>query len=734
MATETDSMDFKVGELLKEVQLDPSATKAIDPIVSSIVEAINNIPNQEVISEYASGFVRDLRVPSNKVNFTFKSPECIRIGGSYSFGCIAKSDLNIDLFIRMPKECFREKDYLNHKYHARRALYLCVIEKTLKSSPLVRKIEWRAFQNVARKPVLHLYPVVKYAELSEFYIRIIPTATSLFTASRLSILRNNVRAFTQGETSRATPYYNSSILEDMFMEENSDFVKKTFNNWKILGDALLLLKVWARNRSSIYTHDCLNGYLISIILSFLASGPGEKHVNKSMKVMQIFCATLKFLSSNLWEKGLSLRPLGQSMLSKEEKIHYLKSFPVVLYDATGHTNLLFRMTKTSFLDLQDEAAWTINCFEKFRGGGFEEIFLTKADLASKFDTCLRINLKGNAKVSSSDFCLDDERWRFVEKDVQSVLQQGLSDRAILVRVTWRNTPSNWNINEGFEKFGEEPMFAGLLLSSYEKCFRIVDIGPHTENNEEVAKYRKFWGEKAELRRFRDGTIAESTVWECSPWQRHLIVEKIIKYVLCKHFLLSHEDILIAVDQLDFCLHLGGKDPISYSTSILEAFEALSKRLRLLEDIPLRISSVQPLDPAFRHTAVFPPEPHPLFYKKGITEKMPKLASRCIQPLKVMIQLEGSGNWPLDAEVIERTKAAFLLKICGSLQDRWGMHSSATEYDFNVLMDGYAFSLKILHERSLNLLRKGTKYRNRPMTLGKSSVIYSFIIDTLFLTP
>lgn len=115
-------------------------------------------------------------------------------------------------------------------------------------------------------------------------------------------------------------------------------------------------------------------------------------------------------------------------------------------------------------------------------------------------------------VNSFDFCLDDERWGLVEKHVQSVLQQGLSDRAKLVRVIWRSAPSNWNIDEvqyvcylsrfkvsqvlnlsdedalsmqGYETFGEEPMLVGLLLSSEEKCFRVVDIGPHAENKEEV---------------------------------------------------------------------------------------------------------------------------------------------------------------------------------------------------------------------------------------------------------
>jgi hypothetical protein len=36
--------------------------------------------------------------------------------------------------------------------------------------------------------------------------------------------------------------------------------------------------------------------------------------------------------------------------------------------------------------------------------------------------------------------------------------------------------------------------------------------------------------------------------------------------------------------------------MSFSASLLGAFDILSKRLRLIEDIPLKVSSVQPLDP------------------------------------------------------------------------------------------------------------------------------------------
>lgn len=42
-------------------------------------------------------------------------------------------------------------------------------------------------------------------------------------------------------------------------------------------------------------HDCLSGYLISLILSYLAVGPGGNHITKSMSAMQIFRVTVKFM-------------------------------------------------------------------------------------------------------------------------------------------------------------------------------------------------------------------------------------------------------------------------------------------------------------------------------------------------------------------------------------------------------------------------------------------------------
>ncbi|KAJ1264900.1 hypothetical protein BS78_08G037300 [Paspalum vaginatum] len=704
MAAAESSIDRRLSALVEEARPRAAALRAAAEAAEAVAEVIKKVPQQQASPEAARGFVRDLGLEAEKLAFTFRPPEVVQLAGSFAAGAVARPDVSADLFVRLPKECFHEKDFLNHRYHAKRCLYLCVIEKSLRSSQLICKISWSTFQDEARKPVLHVYPA-EIADLPGFYVRIIPTASSLFNVSKLNVsTRNNVRAYMKDGINLPTPKYNCSILEDMFLEENSEFMSNTFADWKALQDALVLVKVWARQRTSIYTHDCLNGYLMSAILVFLTLDTGGSIITRSMTTRQIFRVVMNFLAtSKVWAKGLVIQSMKKRTITKEDIANFLKTFDVAICDVSGHLNVAFRMTKSAFLELQDEAACALSCLDKCRDGGFEELFMTKVDFGAKFDSCLRINLKENSKVTAISYCVDDESWRILEKDVHSLLQQGLTDRTKMIRVLWRSTPSEWKIMDGFSEFGSSPLLVGMMVSSLEKSFRLVDIGPNPENRDEAIKFRKFWGEKAELRRFKDGNIAESTVWESESWEKHTIIKRISDYVLMKHLSLQKDDLTHVVDQLDFCLLVDGQDPVSSSGALFEAFDTLSKQLRILDDVPLKISTVQPLDSAFRHTSVFPPEPHPLAYGKN-SQKLPNFATTCIRSLEVMIQLEGSGNWPLDPLAMEKTKSAFLLKIGESLEDR-GMFVSASEDEVNILTSGYSFLLKIFHERGLVLQKQ-----------------------------
>ncbi|KAI3726492.1 hypothetical protein L1987_66289 [Smallanthus sonchifolius] len=694
----TDTMNLKVAELMKEVTLDYSSTtnKTVDDAVFSIKECINKIPEDiQVTADLAPKFIRD--IGADKVEFKFKRPKSIQIGGSYSIQCVMKPDVNVDLYIRLPKECFHEKDFLNHRYHGKRCLYLCIIKKYLESSSVAQKVEWSFFQNEARKPILVVYPVVKSAGLPGLSVRLIPTAESRFNVQKLNIERNNLHVLSEG-VSEPTPVYNNSLLEDMFMEHAAEFVKNAFIGWKALQEALILLKVWARQRSSLHTYDSLNGYLISIIMAYLASESGKARLNKGMTVMQIVRITLDFIaSSKLWGSGIFFQPQGGSDMSKEERKKYVHYFPVVICDLSAHFNLVYRMTKGGLNELQAEAALALRCIDKCKEGGFVELFMTKIDFPAKFDYCMRLNLKGKTEVSAQGFCLDNECWRLYENKVHSLLTEGLGDRVKVVRMTWQNAKSTCSINDGLSVLDNEPLVVGISVSLPE-AFDQYTRGPFFGNKEEALKFRKFWGDVAELYQFKSGT-RECVFWECKPAKRYLIIKQVIEYVLKRHLSLTEDKIMHAVDQLDFSLVCDGGD-LASDESLLESFGTLSKRLRLLSDVPLGISSVQPLDSAFRHTSVFPPKPHPL---ANGTKAGNRIRSTCIQPMEVMIQLEGSGNWPMDDAAIEKTKAAFLLRIGECLQKDYGMKYCPSEEGVDVFLSGYVFRLKILHERGLDLL-------------------------------
>lgn len=56
----------------------------------------------------------------------------------------------------------------------------------------------------------------------------------------------------------------------------------------------------------------------------------------------------------------------------------------------------------------------------------------------------RLNLKGNNDFRDSGFCLNDECWRSYEQKVLGVIDQALKGRTKLIRVVWRNIPSDCN--------------------------------------------------------------------------------------------------------------------------------------------------------------------------------------------------------------------------------------------------------------------------------------------------
>ena len=72
-----------------------------------------------------------------------------------------------------------------------------------------------------------------------------------------------------------------------------------------------------------------------------------------------------------------------------------------------------------------------------------------------------------------------------------------------------------------------------------------------------------------------------------------------------------------------------------------AFQQLAKQLRSLS-LALGVVAVQPFGAAYRRTALFPPVPHPLAMADRQGLKDDDVIPRCLDPVEMLVQLEGSG--------------------------------------------------------------------------------------------
>jgi hypothetical protein len=102
------------------------------------------------------------------------------------------------------------------------------------------------------------------------------------------------------------------------------------------------MQAWARQRTSIYAHDSLNGYLISAVLAFLTIDSGGCIINRSMTTRDIFRIFMNFLGT-----------------SKQMKVYFEKILTNVYYiEAYLYSCSKFKVMGQGFGDSADEEAYS----------------------------------------------------------------------------------------------------------------------------------------------------------------------------------------------------------------------------------------------------------------------------------------------------------------------------------------------------------------------------------------
>jgi U3 small nucleolar RNA-associated protein 22 len=442
-----------------------------------------------------------------------------------------------------------------------------------------------------------------------------------------------------------------------------------------------------------------------------------------MRPIQLFRMTLLSFSKLLIKDGLRMQQASDlAAAASHQKPPLSRAWQtigqeVVFIDMSGWLNLAASMSAAALQQAQYAASNTAALLStSMNSEALDRLFLRRQPLAILYDSWFRIRLQPESNGVDGQFNTETLPWQDYDAKIEAIAKKGLRARAKLVRVIRRTAVLSQGDDTDFDtcfadgsKVHAGPDRGEVLLGvrlDPTMAYKTVDVGPAAEKKALAAEFRSFWGEKAELRRFQDGKIAESVVWDVSPAEVHGIVANIIRYVIHRHVSASARifEITTALDGALLRKGHTAEDDIIAERLINSATTQLGKRLRAMDDanLPLKVISAQPLSPVSRHAAVFPPLPHPLAGASTATVKE-SLADdgvipRCLEPIEILCKLEGTGKWPDDPTAYLKTKAAIGVQLAKALHSKHGLYAQAAEDYIDVLSDGFAFRLLLITER------------------------------------
>ncbi|KAH8741126.1 hypothetical protein FG386_001253 [Cryptosporidium ryanae] len=216
------------------------------------------------------------------------------------------------------------------------------------------------------------------------------------------------------------------------------------------------------------------------------------------------------------------------------------------------------------------------------------------------------------------------------------------------------------------------------------------------NTKESKIFKEFWGNKVDTRRFKDGTVLETVLWDSKSklkegFMSNMSVNfEIIDYVLNKYLPIIH------YDHNEKTLKNSGDNLVFYSLNtpfgyilpynknercIIEEFENFKKKIMNLKSMPLKIKSLTSSSSTLRFMEYYncinsceKSNLHEISNSENCNYNGTTTEISCV------IELEQSSNWPKTKDSINRIKTAFLLQIKQELSESHFINSDIIPND------------------------------------------------------
>ncbi|PNY24405.1 U3 small nucleolar RNA-associated protein 22 [Tolypocladium capitatum] len=700
---------LQTDELLKEAKLDyGKALKDVNGYLHSLkgivesIEAHEPLPvsssasraglvavaHQSQISEATSKLEKTHRIvvpypdpkPAKDAPYkvAYAKPSQCNVVGSYVSRTMVKTQpaFGIDMVVQMSKSLFQDKDYMNMRYFYRRAYYIAYIAahvrkelgdsmdlifECLNENPLlpVLVLRPRATDDKSTGAEANGKPCKKSSQKIEYSIRVVPCAPDeLFPWSKLTPTSRCNRSGDGDENksnSAATSFYNSTLNAERTFIPYLRVLAHAKTECPAFADACILGRIWLQQRGfggAISQGGFGHFEWAAVVALLLQMGGrnGQAALSTSLSSTELFKAVIQFLSTTDFNK----KPFAFGASKTDPKA--IRESGPVMFDPTRELNILFKMTSWSASLLQLYAKSTADLLADEAVGKFDPTFIVKTDVTPQvFDAIFEINSSDISSKFSNAADRSSATWKF-GLEAHRILKRAYGDRAQLVHI--RQQPrGSWLLSRASPDEASN-LLVGVIFEPAHMS-RQMEYGPPAEEPKEAAAFRQFWGDKAELRRFQDGSILECVEWTSKlPF---LICEEIARHALKRHLKILKDEFAACGSGLSSLISLSHFDKKAFDAS-RRAFSTLEHDIRNLEDLPLQIRQLSPISPLARYSSVQPPM---MGFHRG-----------SVEPMDVNVYFEASNRWPENLTAIQEAKIEFLLDIDRRMR---AAHENVTTY-------------------------------------------------------
>eukprot|EP00931_Biecheleriopsis_adriatica_P123157 TRINITY_DN9820_c0_g1_i2.p1 TRINITY_DN9820_c0_g1~~TRINITY_DN9820_c0_g1_i2.p1 ORF type:complete len:1131 (+),score=264.70 TRINITY_DN9820_c0_g1_i2:38-3394(+) len=720
---------LQLEELLKELLPRKAQTQLEVTLRALRAVLLEKLQPREIPADFASEYpalsFHQIGGPSPSP-MPFLPPKRVDVVGSFLLGTYLKGGPEVDLSLEMPSEMFRSKDYLNFRYHDKRAAFVGEVYRQLSGGLLAGEeslaglvIDFEALHGDTSRPCITLRPGKAGEE--RWAVRLLPAYNpEVWLARMLAPERNAVRPQTgaggdkESEAKAAaepTPCYNSDVLQDARMRHHLEALHKALQRVPALRDAVLLLKRWAcacgfmAQSSGLAVFTPLNGFVLSMLAAHTALSSSVAPAQTSS--FQLFKLALSVLASTEWiSQKVVFGKAGTAALSDAER----RGGSAHFYDAESEGLNIFARLGPFMEEVQWEAKRALRILDS-EADPFEAVFGRRVLPELVWDLVLRTppfgmgalcpdlrtdSASGSTAVPSpvAELPADEPQALAAGSQLRAVLQAGLGDRCIRAglrlvgdtRLRWKSKLSG----------GGVAVMVGLVLDP-QNLERALDRGPSAQDQAAAERFRDLWGpKKSELRRFKDGSILECAVWSKPPAERKVesrkqpaVVTQIVRHLLARHLrppsLAAKTDLVAG--PVGFVTNLGKREQQLWAT-----FETFRTHLCQLSSLPLTIKDIHPVDASFSYTEVLPCLAPPA--ASGSDSGLRRTLHN------VVLEFESSGRWPDEPAAARKVAGALLLQIREEMASDLGIESDATEMFLDVRYPDAVFRLQVFHPHEL----------------------------------